>query len=208
MNIAKTVAHWVAEAPLTGALVIVSVLLTILTGFGSSARLLPTLLIGLPGMPFLDQVREGELWRLLTPIFLHFGPLHLLFNMIWLLDLGQLLEPRRGAAMLLTFVVVVGVGSNIAQYAITHSPTFGGMSGVVYGFLGYVWMQGKFNPHAGYRMHKHIAVMMLIWFVLCWSGLLGPIANWAHTAGLLAGVIWGFFDRSPNQRRRLRVTGS
>jgi membrane associated rhomboid family serine protease len=73
---------------------------------------------------------------------------------------------------------------------------FGGMSGVVYGLLAYVWMQGRYNQRFGYALHKSTAVMMLVWFVLCWTGLLGPIANWAHTTGLLIGLAWGYLERN------------
>ena len=84
--------------------------------------------------------------------------------------------------------------SSDLQYFICDSPYFGGMSGVVYGLLGYCWMQGKFNPAFGAVLNKQTVIMMLGWFVLCWTGLLGPIANWAHTAGLLAGILWGYLE--------------
>jgi GlpG protein len=98
-------------------------------------------------------------------------------------------------------VVATGIASNVAQYALTGSPLFGGMSGVVYGLLGYAWMQSRFNPTFGLALHTSTVTMMLVWYVLCWTGMLGPIANWAHTAGLAMGVAWGFLAA---QRRRNR----
>ncbi|HST02319.1 MAG TPA: rhomboid family intramembrane serine protease, partial [Usitatibacter sp.] len=143
------------------------------------------------------EIMGGEAWRIVTPMFLHFGPLHLLFNMMWLWDLGRALEILRGRAFYIGFVLATSAASNLAQYAVTGHPVFGGMSGVVYALLGYFWMQGRYNPRAGFALHQSTVIMMIGWFVLCWTGLLGPIANWAHTAGLLLGVAWGFLDRRP-----------
>lgn len=187
--------------PLTVGLIGVSVLVSIFSALGRSLNVLVPFLIATPGSHGLADVQAGEIWRLLTPIFIHFGVLHLLFNMLWLWDLGGLLERRRGTVFFGAFVVAVGVASNLAQYLVVGSPFFGGMSGVVYGLLGYIWMQGKYNPRFGYVLHQQIVVMMLIWYVLCWTGLLGPIANWAHTAGLAIGVVWGYLERSPRRAR-------
>jgi len=187
--------------PLTVGLIAVSVVVSVVSRLGASLYVLLPFFIAVPGSHGLDNILNGELWRLLTPIFIHFGILHLVFNMLWLWDLGGLLERRRGTLYLGAFVVVVGVASNLAQYLVGGSPYFGGMSGVVYGLLGYIWMQGKYNPRFGYALHQHIVVMMLVWYVLCWTGLLGPIANWAHTAGLAIGVAWGFLERGTPRRR-------
>jgi len=184
----------------TLALVAASLLATgAVWALGGSA--LSELLIATPGTAPFAEIRAGEIWRLVTPIFVHFGLLHILFNMMWLWDLGRALERLKGPSFLLVFVLLVGIAGNVMQYAITESPSFGGMSGVVYGLLGYIWMQGRYNPAFGIALHRSTVAMMLVWYVLCWTGLLGPIANWAHTGGLLLGVLWGFIDRGPARGR-------
>jgi GlpG protein len=180
--------------PLTLALIAASVLATLMVGMGDARNAMIPFLIASPGKG-LSEIAAGEIWRLFTPMFLHFGVLHLLFNMMWLWDLGGAIEKRKGFLFLGAFVLIVSAASNLAQYWMTGSPFFGGMSGVVYGLLGYVWMQGRYNPRFGYALHQSTVVMMLGWFVLCWTGLLGPIANWAHTAGLVIGIAWGFIER-------------
>ena len=134
----------------------------------------------------------GDFWRFLTPIFLHFGLAHIVFNMLWMWQLGGPLERRLGSTELLTLVVVVGTLSNLAQYYFEPQSLFGGMSGVVYALLGYFWIQGKFNPRFGMVLHQPVVIMMLVWFVICWLGVVGNIANMAHTAGLFLGMAWGF----------------
>jgi membrane associated rhomboid family serine protease len=185
-----------SHPPLTIALIAICAVLALQSGFGKSTDVLETWLFASPGSVGLADILSGQVWRLLTPAFIHFGPMHLLFNMMWLWDLGNLIERRKGPLFLAGFVLAVGIASNFAQYLLGDSPWFGGMSGVVYGLLGYVWMQGRHNPRFGYTLHQSTVVMMLVWFVLCWTGLLGPIANWAHSAGLGIGVVWGFLDRA------------
>ena len=185
---------------LTLTLIVLSVLAS-LPNLLSPDNVLAPFLIASPGSAGFADILRGEVWRLVTPIFLHFGLLHILFNMMWLWDLGGSLERLRGPLFLGMFVAVTGIASNLAQYVIAGSPFFGGMSGVVYALLGYVWMQGRVNPAFGAGLHQSTVIMMLGWYVLCWTGLLGPIANWAHTAGLLLGVAWGFVDRSPARGR-------
>ncbi len=182
--------------PLTIALIAICLAVGLLSKLGASFELLRYLIITEAPGQGLPEVVSGQVWRLLTPIFIHFGIMHLVFNMMWLWDLGRLIESRSGIWFLAIFMLIAGVASNLAQFFFTGSPFFGGMSGVVYGLLGYVWMQGKLNPRFGYGLHQSTAIMMLVWFVLCWTGVLGAIANWAHTAGLLIGVAWGFLERN------------
>ena len=148
----------------------------------------------------LPEIMSGQIWRLFTPIIIHFGLLHIVFNMLWLFDLGNAVEQRQGFGRLTLLILSIAAISNLAQY-FWDGPIFGGMSGVVYGLLGYVWIQGKLNPNAGIGLHQQIVVMMLIWFVLCWTGLLGNIANMAHTVGLLMGIVFGWMFAPKRQLR-------
>jgi GlpG protein len=137
---------------------------------------------------FLKEVRGGEMWRLVTPIFIHFGLLHILFNMLWLRDLGAEIEARRGSGRYLLLVLFVAIVSNLSQYVVS-GPRFGGMSGVVFGLFGYVWMKGRFDPSSGFYMSATNVFLMIAWLVICYSGGAGPIANTAHTVGLACGVV-------------------
>jgi GlpG protein len=148
----------------------------------------------------LDRIRQGEVWRLLTPIFLHFSILHLAFNMFWLYDLGGRIESYRGAWKLALLVLLAGIPANLGQYA-ASGPYFGGMSGVVYALFGYVWMKSRFDPGPGMYVHFHIVAMMIVWLFLGLTGLLGPIGNTAHFVGLVVGVVLGY---APVAWRRLR----
>ncbi len=180
--------------PVTIALIALCVVVAAISGLdGDNPVLLPLYIIDLT-QP--EAGLSGELWRLVTPAFIHFGPIHLLFNMMWLWDLGRAIEFRKGSAFYVVFVLALAVAANLAQYFITGHPKFGGMSGVVYGFLGYVWIMGRRSPRFGMALPQQTVLIMGGWFVLCWTGLLGPIANWAHAAGLGLGVAWAFMESS------------
>ena len=119
--------------PLTIALIVISVAISLMSNMGSSVTDLKALFIADPESHGLLEIGAGEVWRLITPIFVHFGPIHLLFNMMWLWDLGKLIEAKKGHWFTAGFVLAAGISSNLAQYLVTGSPLFGGMSGVVYG---------------------------------------------------------------------------
>ncbi len=150
--------------------------------------------------PGLGQVRRGQVWRLITPMFLHFGILHLVFNLLWLRDLGSQIELNRGTWFFLAFVLASAVLSNLAQY-IWGGYTFGGMSGVVYALFGYVWIKGRYEPHLGLNVSQQTVIIMLGWLVLCMIQVFLPIANAAHLVGLVAGVVAAY---APIEFRKLR----
>ncbi len=186
---------------LTIVLILVSVGVTILTDFGKKHQFVQPLSItqyefrgdDLYDRPGLPEIRHGQFWRLFTPMFLHFDLLHIFFNMLWLRDLGSMIEARKKARWLMLLVLVIAGVSNFAQYVVS-GPSFGGMSGVVYGLLGYIWMQGKFNPVSRLALEPQTVTLMIVWFFLCLSGLVGNVANTVHGVGLGVGLAWGFLD--------------
>lgn len=184
--------------PVTWVLIALSVLISGLIVLDKSDALFRWLMISeyrfVPGRsPFLAEVQSGQLWRLITPVFMHFGILHIIFNMMWLRDLGGMIEQIRGSRYLVLFLVVTAAVSNVAEFYVS-GPGFGGMSGVVYGLLGFVWMQSRYNPQSGFLLHPFTVQMMLFWFVICLTGFVGNIANTTHAVGLAAGVLWGYLD--------------
>ncbi|KAB2840808.1 rhomboid family intramembrane serine protease [bacterium] len=195
--------HWhrldTSIGPVTGVLILLSVGITLLAMADRSNELLDYFFITRYDVvgPYLEwsgglpEVRHGQIWRLVTPIFIHSGVLHIVFNMLWLKDLGSELERRQGSLYFSILVLAVAILSNLGQYLLA-GPNFGGMSGVVYGLLGYCWIRGRYDPSSGLSLNQGVVTMMIIWFVLCWTGLIGNVANWAHTFGLVAGMAWGF----------------
>ncbi|MDB6067684.1 MAG: Rhomboid family protein [Pedosphaera sp.] len=141
----------------------------------------------------LPEVQKGEIWRLLTPMFIHMSLIHIFFNMLWLRDLGSMVEARQNGGTLLILVLAFALISNLAQYFMS-GPIFGGMSGVVYGLVGYIWIRGKWDPGSGLYLHPSTVTMMIVWFFICLAGVVGDIANTAHATGLLAGMAWGYLS--------------
>ncbi|MGA2175671.1 MAG: rhomboid family intramembrane serine protease [Verrucomicrobiota bacterium] len=177
--------------PLTLSLIVVCVLVTVFSGLTPTLQAVHWLLISEWNRGWLPEVRSGQIWRLFTPIFIHFGPMHLIFNMLVLRDLGGMVEFCQGTRKLALMVLVLALGSNLGQYLL-FNPYFGGMSGVLYGIFGYIWVRSQSDPASGLALSPMTVAMMLVWFFLCLFGLLGgTVANGAHGVGLIMGIIWG-----------------
>jgi len=137
---------------------------------------------------------SGEIWRLVTPMFMHFSVLHILFNLLWVWIVGSRMEPVQGSVSLLGLVLFSALSSNLAQYLVS-GPMFGGMSGVVFALLGYSWLWDKRGGQPRIGLPPALMGMMLFWLALGFTGVLegvglGAIANTAHLVGLLAGLCW------------------
>lgn len=144
-----------------------------------------------PGLG-LEPTLQGQIWRIITPIFIHGGPFHLLFNMLWIRDLGTAVERNRGTMRFVLLVLVIAAASNLVQYW-WKGPWFGGMSGVVFGLFGYVWMKSRFDPGSGFFMPPNLVFFMLLYLAITLFGALNiPIAHGAHLGGLAVGAAIGY----------------
>lgn len=157
-------------------------------------------------LPLGDSLAAGQWWRLITPVLVHFGVLHLAMNSLWFWELGRRIEWRQGSLLLLALTLLFGLVSNFAQYLFGGPAIFGGLSGVLYGLLGHCWLFQRLAPNPWYRLPSGVIGMMLVWLLVCLSGLvdalgLGQIANAAHVGGLLAGCVTGVLGGLLARRR-------
>jgi GlpG protein len=193
----------------TTGLIAICVVVFFLTGMGKDLSVVRYLTFtpivpAKGGLVFGDvsAIWLGQPWRLFTPMFLHFGFMHILFNMWWLKDLGTAIERVFSARYLLGFVLVTAAFSHVLEYVMSGPTNFGGMSGVVYSLFAFIWIRGRLDPSFPYRMPQQLVTFMLIWLGLGFTGWVGPIANWVHTGGLISGAVWGVIS-SGYLRRKL-----
>jgi len=157
--------------------------------------------------PLADSLAAGQWWRIVTPMLVHFGVLHLAMNGMWYWELGRRIELRQGSWHLLGLTLLFSGISNYAQYLFGGPSLFGGLSGVLYGLLGHCWIYQWLAPNPVYRLPRGVLIMMLVWLLLCMSGLIsmlgfGAIANAAHVGGLIVGCITGLMGGALARRTR------
>jgi|GEM_PF-4339684 Uncharacterized membrane protein (homolog of Drosophila rhomboid) len=75
----------------------------------------------LVSFPLTQVLQSGEWWRLVTPTFLHFSALHVIFNALWVWDLGRKIERYVGSIKWLLGALFVSIGANVAQYLISDT---------------------------------------------------------------------------------------
>lgn len=177
------VSAWFSGAPLT----LVMLLLCAGVYLASIVGAWPTIAQSLRIFPLSQLAESHEWWRLITPAFIHFSILHVVFNLLWWTVLGKQIERTLGTTMLFVVFAVSALASNVAQLQI-DGPNFGGLSGVVYAQMGFVWICGWLRPQWGLMLPKPIIGFMLFWLVMGYADILWvSMANTAHTIGLVSG---------------------
>ncbi len=189
----------ILQVPVTAILIMLSILVT----WGLHGHYGEWFYVYLKMQPLPWVFENGQLWRLFTPVFLHFGILHLVFNMLMLWVFGRQLEIRDSRWTFLALVLIFGIISNLIQY-LASGPDFGGMSGVVYGVIAYCWTSNHIGRQPLFNLPNALMGLMLGWLLLGFTGLLGWVglgnmANAAHLSGLVAGVIAAWLNCQLNK---------
>jgi|TARA_B100000925_G_scaffold272215_1_gene236000 GlpG protein len=192
-------------------LILIAIAISILSNFGSVVAIIEPLTftkISISNQGFISFMSaqqtffsENEWWRLITPMFLHFSFAHLAFNCLWIYVLGEKIERIDGKFIFLLLIIFSGIFSNLLQYTWTSSSLFGGLSGVIYGMLGYCLIMEMESNYDRYGLPPGLYLFMVVWLILGFLGILdlfgfGSVANFAHLGGMLSGLMFAMIYKS------------
>jgi len=206
--------------PLTLTLIVLCVIIGFVSEFGLAKRQNWLGYQSLKQLKFVDlelykqtgdpaaSLKKGELWRVLTPAFLHGDILHLLLNMLSLASLGRITEKLEGIGKYAIILLLVAIGSHLFQGLMPikwmGSPNFVGISGVVLGLLGYIGIKTTLRPDLGFKLAPQAYIMTAMILVLGFTGGLQDLrmANLAHLGGLATGALVGLAMSGSSRRSK------
>src|SRR5262245_53427419 len=144
------------------------------------------------GVKSNPQIDNGEIWRLITPIFIHIGLLHLFFNSYALWTVGQQVEKLYGPARFVIFYVLTGVAGVAGSYFYHPEAVSAGASGAIFGLFGVLLVFGiryrkTLPPFFAKAVGTGVLPVIIINLIIGFS--IPAIDNSAHISGLLAGAL-------------------
>ncbi len=139
------------------------------------------------GMTGAFAIAGGRWWTLLTAIYLHAGVLHILFNMLWLNQLGQIVQELFGTSRMFLIFTVSGVLGFLLS-GLFSIPFTVGASGAIFGLLGALIYYGRFRGgQFGAAIYRQVGVWALVLFLF---GFMSPaVNNIAHAGGFIGGYL-------------------
>ncbi|PIC65097.1 rhomboid family intramembrane serine protease [Sporosarcina sp. P13] len=141
-------------------------------------------------------IANGEYWRLLTPMFLHGGFMHLLFNMFSLFIFGPELEKIAGKARFITIYMLAGIFGDIATFFLQGPEyTHVGASGAIFGVFGAFGALVYYTKHVFPQLKQVILPIIVISVVMTFLG--SNINVTAHIAGIITGFLIGLSYFNP-----------
>ena len=199
-------------------IIIVSILLALISNFGSLITIIEPLTFtilkisnqGFVSVSTLEQTYflENQWWRLISPMFIHFSFAHLAFNCLWIYILGEKIERIDNSITFLMLIIFSSICSNYLQFLWTGSSLFGGLSGVIYGLIGYCMILEMDANYDRYKLPSGLYLFMIVWLILGFLGILelfgfGSVANFAHLGGLVSGILFAIIYKNINVRFKI-----
>ncbi|NOH00876.1 MAG: rhomboid family intramembrane serine protease [Chloroflexi bacterium] len=142
-----------------------------------------------------SAILAGELWRLVTPVFLHGSLAHIFFNMYALLSIGSFLERQLGHGRFILLYFLGAFAGNVFSFLFTGSDGYSlGASTAVFGLIAaeavfFYQNRALFGSHAKQAIGNAAFIIVINLFI----GLYPGIDNWGHVGGLLGGAIFAWF---------------
>ncbi|HEV7571249.1 MAG TPA: rhomboid family intramembrane serine protease [Thermoanaerobaculia bacterium] len=139
-------------------------------------------------------VQQGELWRLITSMFLHAGWLHWAANSWALYQLGTLYEVLFGSKRFTLIYFSTGIIAGLASSLYNHGPAVGA-SGAVFGILGAFIFSIRRSPLYRHQPWTRSLIGQLVFWIVVNLAIgyeVPHIDNYAHIGGLISGLLLGF----------------
>ena len=199
-------------------IIVVSILLALISNFGSLIAIIEPLTFtilkisnqGFVSVSTFEQTYflENQWWRLISPMFIHFSFAHLAFNCLWIYILGEKIERVDNSITFLMLIIFSSICSNYLQFLWTGSSLFGGLSGVIYGLIGYCMILEMDANYDRYQLPSGLYLFMIVWLILGFLGILelfgfGSVANFAHLGGLVSGILFAIIYKNINVRFKI-----
>lgn len=165
------------------------------------------------GGNFRPVTLEGQYWRLLTNVFLHAGFIHLIFNMVALIYIGTMLEPKTGSLRFAIFYIVTGICASVASLSWHELTVSVGASGAIFGLFGVYLGMLLTNQVDTETRNKILGSLAGFVAYNLMYGLKEGIDNAAHVGGLMSGFLIGIslypaFQSPGRHKRNTLITGS
>ena len=191
-------------------IILISILIALASNFGAIISMIEPFTFtniritnqGYVSMTSFNQtfLIDSQWWRLISPMFIHFSFAHLAFNCLWVYILGEKIEKINGSIIFILLVLISSIASNLSQFYWTSSNLFGGLSGVIYGLLGFCLIIEMESKYDHYGLPPALYLFMIVWLILGFVGILdlfgfGSVANFAHLGGLISGIIFAMIYR-------------
>jgi rhomboid protease GluP len=137
-------------------------------------------------------ILQGQVWRLITPVFLHGSILHLALNMYALVILGRSLEVIYGSGRFLTLYLIGGFAGNVVSFLFSPSPSLGS-STAIFALIAaeavYVYQNRTYYGSRARPILMNILFVAMLNFII---GLSPGIDNWGHLGGFMAGLAFAW----------------